>query len=124
MPPASQVRKNRTASISTRFTSSKSKVTRGPPCSISARTSSSCSDRSSPLSLIRVPRFREHRSILSVINVGSGVPPSQSNERAVCNLLKENSLEVSVAAKVRHSVKFHRHGSESTELMQKERDVL
>jgi len=56
--------------------------------------------------------------------VGSGVHPSQSNERAVCNLLKENNLEVSVAVKIRHSVKFHRHGSESTELMQKERDVL
>ena len=56
--------------------------------------------------------------------MGSGVHPSQSNERAVCNLLKENNLEVSVAVTVRHSVKFHRHGNELNELMQKERDVL
>src|SRR5262249_7196674 len=122
-PPASQVRRNRTASISTRCTSTKSKITRGPPRSISTRRSSSCSDRRSPLRRIRVPRFRENRSILSVINVGSGVHPSQSHEKAVCNLLKANNLDVSVAVKVRQSVTFQRYRNLTTMLMQKEIDL-
>src|SRR5215469_8564627 len=54
--------------MSTRLSSSKSKVTCGPPRSISARKSSSCSFRSSPLSRIRVPRLTEKRSIRSVIS--------------------------------------------------------
>src|SRR5215471_186462 len=54
--------------MSTTSTSSKSKMTPGPQSSISARKSSSCCDRSSPLRQIRVPHFPETRCILSVIS--------------------------------------------------------
>src|SRR5215468_6327300 len=77
--------------MSTRSTSSKSKMTPCPHCSIWARRSSRCCDRSSPLRQIRVPHFPENRSILSVISC----PCRETQERGHSKWLEHRRKELS-----------------------------
>src|SRR5712692_7826237 len=66
-PADSHAFRKRTPSISTRSSSSKSNVTRGPPRSTSDFNSSRCSDRSCPLRQIRLPRLSATCLIFSVM---------------------------------------------------------
>ena len=70
MPPNSQVFRNLTPSTSMRSTSSKSKATRGPGCSISTFNCWRCSYRSCPLRRSLVLRRPVMRSIFSVMYFG------------------------------------------------------
>src|SRR5260370_40670502 len=94
MPSPSQVLRKRTPSTSTRSNSSKSKATRGPPRSISAFTSSTCSDRNAPHSRIRAPRLPEVRSIFRVMSLWSEAHSYECNDWAIHNSLHGHDLGV------------------------------
>src|SRR5712692_10306163 len=70
-PADSHALRKRTPSISTRSSSSRSNMTRGPQSSISDCKWPRCSDRSWPLKQIRVLLSPEIGLIFRVINLGS-----------------------------------------------------
>ncbi len=86
--------RKRTASISTRSTSSRSKATRGPSRPTSAFTWPTFSDRSCPLKQMRVLRFPAIRLIFSVMDPCSEEQSNECNNRAIRNSLQEWKLEL------------------------------
>ncbi len=93
-PADSQAFRKRTPSISTRSSSSRSNVTRGPPRSTSDFNWSRCSDRSCPLKQMRVLRFPPIRLIFSVMDPCSEEQSNECNNRAIRNSLQKWKLEL------------------------------
>src|SRR5260370_18565075 len=92
-PADSHALRKRTPSISTRSSSSRSNVTRGPPRSTSDLNSTRCSDRSCPLKKIRISRLPATRLIFSVMDLCSEEQSNQCNNQAIRNSLQEWKLE-------------------------------
>src|SRR5271167_388632 len=87
-PADSHTFRKRTASISTRSTSPRSKATRGPPRSTSDFTWPTLSYRSCPLKQMRVSRLPTIRLIFSVMDSCSEEQPNECNNQTICNSLQ------------------------------------
>src|SRR5271154_169202 len=92
-PADSHMLRKRTASISTRSTSPRSKATRGPPRPTSAFTWPTFSDRSCPLKQMRVSRFPAIRLIFSVMEPCPEERSNECNQQAIRDSLQGWKLE-------------------------------
>src|SRR5208282_1666854 len=93
-PADSHTLRKRTASISTRSTSPRSKATRAPPRPTSAFTWPTFSDRSCPLKQMRVSRFPAIRLIFSVMDRCSEERSDECNHQAIRDSLQGWKLEL------------------------------